>query len=103
MAQVRLVYLIDVGSQDPNNYIAKVSNVEFNNGTVEALGFSFVGAVTTVDAGRVRQEITLETDAQGDTMYPNPEDIIAVTRSIFKMSYELGVPALVTAEEPVVL
>ena len=107
MAQVKLVYLIDVGSRDPNELVTKVSNVEYNGGTVEALGFDFVGTVTTVvalpEGARIRQEITLETNAQGDSMWPTPEDIKSATRNVFNQSYELGVPALVTAEEPVVI
>jgi len=107
MAQVKLVYIIDVGSQDPSNFLAKVSNVRYNDGTVEALGFDFVGDVTTVvtlpEGDRIRHEITLETNAQGDTMWPTAEEIKNATRNIFNQSYELGVPALVAAEEPVVL
>lgn len=104
MAQVKLVYVIDVGSQDPNNLIAKVSNVEYNDGTVEALGFDFVGTVTNVvPPNKIRQEITIQTNAQGDSMWPTADEIKNATRNLFNQSYELGVPALVTAEEPVVI
>jgi hypothetical protein len=47
--------------------------------------------------------IVLETNAQGDLMYNNVDDVKDALRSIFTAALSLRVPAQVVASEPVVV
>jgi len=101
---VTLVYRLDVGSQNPNStkLITRAENIDFNQGTLDYIGLDFVDSLTQTDAGKIKRTINLKTNDLGDSIWQNAEQLKYGTRNIFKQIFELRMPALVTAEEPVV-
>jgi len=46
--------------------------------------------------------VVLQTNAQGDELFPNADAIMDATRQLWRARLNLLVPAVVTAAEPVV-
>lgn len=97
-----LTYEIDVGVQVPSTMVSRVAAIDVDEGTLGALGLTVASDSTVVDGARVKRTIVLETDAQGDSFWTSAEALKYATRNIFKQVFELRVPSLVTAAEPVV-
>jgi hypothetical protein len=102
MALVTLVYRLDVGLQRTNAVLAKAADVLFNQGLFNLLGMDLVGDDTIWDSGNIKRTITLQTLPVGDSLWPTATDLKNVTRNIFKQAFEFQLPAIVTADEPVV-
>lgn len=102
MKNIELVYLIDVGVQNPLAFGARVQAVKFDQGALEKLGMDFVGFSFGVDAGKIEWTIRLKTNALGDSLWQDDDALKYATRNLFQDSYALQLPALVTAKEPVV-
>lgn len=102
MKIVTLVYLIDVGVQNPLAFGSRVQAVKFDQGALAMLGMDFIGFNFGVAAGKIEWTIRLKTNALGDTLWQDDAALKYATRNLFQDSYALQLPALVTAEEPVV-
>jgi hypothetical protein len=101
MATVTLVYRIRVGNQDPAALLARAEAVEVDP-IFEPLSMAKVSDVTAVVAPGLTRTIELETDAESDAMFPTDENKIAATRGLCTGVLSMQLPALVTADEPVV-
>lgn len=99
---VKLVYRMDVGVQNLDPLVTRAENIDFNQGTLDYIGLDVVSSLTQPEGGKIVRTIVLKTNAQGDTIWKTPDELKYGTRKIFKQIFEQRMPALVTAEEPVV-
>lgn len=102
MATVTLSYTILVGLQNAANLLAKVSAIVLNTGELSLLGMDVVSDGSVVDGCDIVRTVVLETNAQGDALFPTPDAIADATRLLWRSRLNLLLPGIVTAAEPVV-
>lgn len=101
MATITLVYRVEVGNQDPANFVGRVETIDVAP-DLEKLNVS-VSSDNTVQAGaEIVRTIALLTNATSDGMFPTDANKIAATRGLLTNVFRARVPAKVTADEPVV-
>ena len=102
-----LVYNLNVGIQDTNSVRlrARAAAIDLNyQDTFTYLGVDLVGDQTDVVDGLIKRTLTFQTNAFAELylLYQTPEQLANATRNLFQDIFALQMPALVTAEEPVV-
>jgi len=109
MATVTLAYAIRVGLARASALLARVQAIVLNTGELDLLGMDVVSDVTVVvvdpqcaEAPFLERTVVLQTNAQGDELFPNTDAIMDATRQLWRARLNLLVPAVVTAAEPVV-
>ncbi len=101
MATITLVYRIDVGNQDPANFVGVVEAIDVD-ADLEPLNMTVLSDDTVQGAPGVIRTIVLQTNATSDAMFPTDANKIAATRGLLTNVFGIQVPAKVTADEPVV-
>lgn len=101
MATVTLIYKIDVGNQNPANFVGRVESVDVD-ANLELLNMTKFSDDTVQGAPGVVRTIVLHTNATSDGMFPTDDNKIAATRGILTNVFAAQIPAKVTADEPVV-
>lgn len=102
MFTVTLDYIAPPGLQPLAVFLARVTAVDVFDGELELLGFDLVSSTTTILGSVVRRRIVLQTNAQGDAMYPTAADVIDVTRGLYTQALGVRTPALFAAAVPTV-
>lgn len=103
MALVTLVYNLNADVQIlSNKLLVRAADINFDQGVLTILGMKVVQDDTVLENGAIKKTIVLETLPAGDSTYKTPEQLKDATRNIFRDVFALRMPALVTAEEPVV-
>jgi hypothetical protein len=109
MATVTLVYAIRLGLARASSLLARVSDIVLNTGELELLGMDVVSDTTAVvtdpdcaEPAFLQRTIVLETNAQGDALFPSADAIQDATRQLWRSRLNILVPGIVTAAEPVV-
>jgi hypothetical protein len=100
--EVTLSYHVSVGLQLAANLLAKVQAIVLNTGELDLLGMSIVSDVTAVEDCDIVRTVVLETNAQGDELFPSVDALQDATRQLWRSRLNLLVPGIVTADEPVV-
>lgn len=103
MATVTLSYTILVGLQSAANLLAKVQAIVLDTGETELLGMDVVSDDSVVEGCDIVRTVVLETNAQGDELFPTPDAIADATRQLWRSRLNLLLPGIVTAAEPVVI
>lgn len=101
MATITLVYRIDVGNQSPAALFATVRDVDVDP-NLEMLSMTKTSDLTIVAPPGLVRTIELTTNPTSDAMFPTDENKIAATRGMCTNVLAAQVPAIVTADEPVV-
>lgn len=107
MARITLKYDLNVGSQSAfaTKLLDRAKSIDVDQGSLDYIGMSIVDDQTAPDLhakNKIIRVITLATNALGDSIWQNADQLKYATRNIFKEIFEQRMPALVTAEEPVV-
>jgi hypothetical protein len=102
MAVVTLSYRIGVGLQSAAALAARVGAIVLNTGELALLGMSIMSDVTVVDGCDLVRTVVLETNAQGNELFPTPTSLRDATRQLWRSRLNLLVPGVVTVDEPVV-
>lgn len=101
MAQITLVYRISVGNQKAADYLTRVESIPLSS-ELEILFMNKVSDVTVVAPPGLVRTVVLETTAEAENQYPTTALKKDVTRDLWTNVLQQGVPASVTADEPVV-
>jgi hypothetical protein len=109
MATVTLSYQIRVGLQSAANLLAKISDIVLNTGELDLLGMVVASdtsvIVTDPDCEGlpfITRTVVLETNEQGDALFPNSDALVDATRNLWRSRLNLLIPGIVTSSEPVV-
>lgn len=104
MAQITLVYLLNVGIQNSASptLLARAADIDFNQGTLDMLGMDIVGNETVAEPPSIKRTIVLQTNSLGDSLWRSIDALKYATRNLFQDVFALRMPAFVTAEEPIV-
>jgi hypothetical protein len=110
MATVTLTYAIRLGLARASALLARVQAIVLDSGELSLIGASVVSDVTVVvtdapacsEPAFLQRTVVLETNAQGDALFPNADALADATRNLWRARLNLLVPGVVTAAEPVV-
>ncbi len=102
MATVTLSYRVSVGLQSAANLLAKVDAIVLNTGELDLLGMTIVSDESIVTDCFIERTVVLETNAQGDALFPTADALQDATRQLWRSRLNLLVPGIVAADEPVV-
>lgn len=110
MATVTLTYAIRLGLARASSLLARVSDIVLDTGETELLGMDVVSDTTVVvgtapecaESPFIERTVVLQTNAQGDALFPTADAIMDATRNLWRARLNLLVPGVVTAAEPVV-
>lgn len=102
MATVTLDYSIAAGNHPLPSLVTKVAGVNLFRGELNMIGMVVQSDDTVIDGSEVKRTIVLETTAEGDANFPTEAALKYATRSLYRQSLALLVPATVTEAEPVV-
>ena len=109
MATVTLAYAIRLGLAQASSLLARVQAIVLNTGELDLLGMVIVSDVTVIvvdpqcgEPPFLERTVVLQTNAQGDSLFPTADAIMDATRQLWRARLNLLVPAVVTAAEPVV-
>jgi hypothetical protein len=109
MVMVTLRYSVSLGLQAAANLLAKVQSVVLNTGELDLLGMTVSSDVSAVVTDPdcdplpfIQRTVVLETNAQGDELFPTADALMDATRQLWRSRLNLLVPGIVTADEPVV-
>lgn len=107
-SQVKLVYNLNVGLQSAapgSKVFNRVAQIDWdpNADVASMIGMTLSGlAQTAPGPSTIRIEMDYALEAQALVSFPTDDLIRKATRNLFGGIFESQVPALVTAEEPVV-
>jgi hypothetical protein len=110
MATVTLDYFIRFGLAKASSLLSRVEAIVLNTGELDLLGMSIVSDTTVVvstapecaEPAFLQRTVVLETNAQGDALFPDADALQDATRQLWRSRLNLLVPGVVTADEPVV-
>lgn len=100
---IQLDYHISIGVQNPSAMETRVAGVPIFQGELDLLQMSVVSDTTTTESGSpvtIKRSVVV---TGGDALFPTNTDKIAALRGFYTGSLALGVPAMVTADEPIVV
>jgi hypothetical protein len=102
MATVTLSYHVSLGLQLAANLLAKVQAIVLNTGELDLLGMTVASDTSAVEDCDIVRTVVLETNAQGDELFPSDDALQDATRQLWRSRLNLLIPGIVTADEPVV-